>query len=50
MQGGYQNYIGVDEDVQSLCEQILQLVKENGDECMVRNENNDIVRILGPVS
>ncbi|XP_033641711.1 dynein beta chain, flagellar outer arm-like [Asterias rubens] len=33
-EGGYQNYIGVDEDVQSLCEQILQLVKENGDECM----------------
>ncbi|XP_022099208.1 dynein beta chain, ciliary-like [Acanthaster planci] len=33
-EGGYQRYISLDEEVQQLCEQIVQLVKENGDECM----------------
>ena len=37
IQGSYQDYIQMDEEVQQLVEHISKLVKDNGEECKVRS-------------
>ena len=35
LQGGYKDYISVDDEVIELCEKIIGLVRENSEECLV---------------